>query len=88
MSTDALVAKDIREAAKSWLASGLESFKGEADMISGYRQDGRDLRAIAKLVREGKLKAAANAVHMLDTIVRDEVPDSFFALLKARGIEW
>lgn len=88
MSTDDAVAKDIREAAKRWLEGGLKSFKDDPDMIKGYRQDGRDLRAIATLVRNGHIRAAVTAVQHLDTIVRDEVPESFFSLLKVHGIEW
>jgi len=52
------------------------------------RADAADLCAVAAFVRHGNLNAAVDRAAELDTIVRDELPKSFFKLLKAEGLEW
>jgi len=88
MNTNKTVAAEIRQAAIQWAESGRKSFKGEADMLDAYRKDAADLKALAKLVSEGSLLAARNHASHLDTIVRDEIPESFFKLLEDSNIEW
>ena len=69
-------AKIIREAASRYLASGKKAFKGEADMLKVYSNDAKDLREVAKLLREGKVKDAYRKAQYLDTLVRDVIPES------------
>lgn len=52
------------------------------------RADAADLCAVAAFVRQGNLNAAVDRAGELDTIVRDELPKSFFKLLKAEGVDW
>lgn len=88
MSTNKTVAADIRKAATEWLAGGLKSFKGDKSMTSAYRKDAADLKMLAKLVAAGTLTYARDKAAGLDTIVRDEIPESFFTLLADNNIEW
>jgi len=52
-----------------------------------YRSDAKDLMKVAKLVTAGRIQAARDAAG-LDTIVRDQLPESFFELLKKHDIAW
>ena len=88
MSTDKIVAKEIRKAASEWLARGRKSFKGDQHMIDTYRNDAASLRSVAKLVSMGALTAARDSAARLDTIIRDEIPESFFKLLEIHNIQW
>jgi hypothetical protein len=40
-----------------------------------YRSDARNLKEVARLVRQNKLVEAANKASRLDTIVRDIIPE-------------
>jgi len=52
------------------------------------RSDAADLGAVAALVRRGRLGAAVDRAVDLDTAIRDELPKSFFRLLKDEGVPW
>jgi len=83
------VAKEIESAAQKWLTDHEERWGGkDPSMVETGRKDASDLRDIAKLLRAGNFKAARNSAASLDTIVRDELPRSFFYLLEANGVSW
>ncbi len=62
--------------AKVHLAEGLDTWKGEDDMIDMVRSDARDYRKIASLLRTESCAAAYELAHSLDTSARECVPDS------------
>ncbi len=83
------VSKEIESAAQKWLNDHEERWGGkDPSMVETGRNDARDLRQVAALVQAGKFKEARNAASSLDTIVRDELPRSFFYLLEANGVSW
>lgn len=69
------LAKIMREFAQEHLADGLSYWKGEVEMINMVRGDAKDLRAIAKLLRENKIDEAWTKSCSLDTAVREYIPD-------------
>lgn len=72
------LAKELRDVAKEYLAQGLSSFKGEADMIAMFRNDAKDLREVASLIRRQDLKKAWIKAYRLDTAVREIIPDNIW----------
>jgi hypothetical protein len=87
------VSKEIESIAQQWLKDheerwGDKSAKPDPSMVKTGRNDAADLSEIAKLVFAGKLQNARNAGAHLDTIVRDELPDSFFKLLEQNNVKW
>lgn len=79
------VAVEIRAAARAWA----ERAEGEDDPSQArmYRSDAKDLGKVANLVQAGRIQAARDAAG-LDTIVRDQLPQSFFDLLEKHGVAW
>lgn len=87
------VSKEIDSIAQQWLKDheerwGEKSAKPDHSMVKTGREDAADLGEIAKMVFAGKFKAARDAGASLDTIVRDELPDSFFKLLEQNNVRW
>jgi hypothetical protein len=84
------VADAIVIAADGWMKWHEEKWGGGADpsMVEAGKLDAADLRHVASLVRENKLTAARTSAANLDTIVRDELPQTFFQLLEDNGVEW
>lgn len=75
------VAEAIDQAADKWEKDHIESWSGkDPSMVDTGKQDAQDLKRVAQLVRENKLKEARLAGDSLDTIVRDELPRSFYHL--------
>jgi len=64
------------------VASGCKAFPADFNQQMMYINDAKDMVRIAKMVREDKLKAAVNAASRMDTAARDELPASFFTLVK------
>jgi hypothetical protein len=60
----------------------------DPDMMEAGRTDAADLRRVASLVRSNELKEASAVASDLDTIVRDELPESFFRLLEKNNVRW
>lgn len=84
------VAAEIRAAARAWEKRADEGDVDDDDDprdAKMYRSDARDLRKIARLVDEGHIQRARSAAS-LDTIVRDQLPQSFFDLLEQHGVAW
>jgi hypothetical protein len=66
-------------------ADDIHNVATELDEMGEMREnDVTELKRIAALVRVGKVEAATRQIERLDTIVRDEVPDSFFELPHVR----
>ena len=40
------------------------------------------------MVRSGRVQEARDRAARLDTVVRDELPPTFFGLLKVRRVQW
>ena len=80
------VAREIRTAARTWLERANE--EGALSTLAAiYRSDAADLMKIAHLVDEGKIQRARDEANF-DTIVRDQLPNSFFDLLKKHDVNW
>jgi len=71
------VAAAIDRAADAWEAGHTPS--------SIYTRDADDLRRIAKIVRLGKARLAHTTARALDTIVRDQLPKTFWTWLEKNG---
>lgn len=69
-------ARVLRVASTEMLASGLECWQGQPDMIAMQRGDCKDYRAIATLLREFKIEEARSLSGSLDTAARECIPDS------------
>lgn len=78
------VAREIREAARVWEANADED---DRDMANIYRSDAKELMRVAQLVDAGRIQKARDACNM-DTIVRDQLPNSFFDLLEKHDVQW
>lgn len=79
------IAAEIHEAAKKWEKDhktrwGAESKDPDPSMVKSGMQDAQDLREVAELLSRGALLEARAKAWSLDTIVRDEIPNSFFNL--------
>lgn len=44
------------------------------ELVAGYAEDVADLRAILRLIEDGELDEAAEAIYCLDTLIRDQIP--------------
>lgn len=71
------IAALVREDAKRYL----ETYLGDPDLDKMVRRDAKDLRAVAKMVREGRIREARNAYYMLDTIVRNSICEEAYDFL-------
>lgn len=54
----------------------------EADMMAMYAGDARDMFAIARMIKDGDLKAAYNKACYMDTAARDEIPPKVYRFLE------
>jgi len=79
------IAREIRKAAREWGTSWDDT--GDTEMIECHREDARDLMRVARLVDAGRIQAASNACN-IDTVVRDQLPRSFFDLLEKHDVSW
>lgn len=70
----------IDQAARNWLKGAYED-PDDKELLDLYKADAKELRAIAKLLRQGKEEKAAEKVMDLDTIVRDEIPSDVYDAL-------
>lgn len=68
----------MREFAKDFLAEGLDSWKGESDMIAMIRGDAKDFRTVAKYLGQGDIHEAFEAARCMDTDARDQIPDKIW----------
>lgn len=75
------LARKLRAYAKESLADGLEAWKDDPDMIPGVRADARDVREAARLLRTDGAKAAWEYIGMLDTFVREGIPQDIWDAL-------
>ena len=80
------VAREIRSAARSW-AENADDDEEDRSMAKLYRADAKDLMRVAQLVDAGRIQQARDACNM-DTIVRDQLPNSFFDLLEKHDVQW
>ena len=79
------VAVEIRAAARAWEDRADDD--ADPGLARVYRSDAKDLRKVARLVDAGRIQKARDAAG-LDTIVRDQLPESFFELLEKHNVRW
>lgn len=72
----------LRSSADAWLAHGKQAFKGDKKMIAAYRDDRKQLLKVVKELDKGNFKNAAALSRSLDTIIREQIPDSVWDYLK------
>jgi hypothetical protein len=77
------LAKVMTAYAKEHLAEGLETWKGEDDMIEMTRADCKDYREIGRLLREVGAEAAFELARSLDTAAREYIPDEVWSAMEA-----
>jgi len=69
--------QEFRDAIKNWTDP-----KGpRTDLEKAYTSDRKALRKGLSLFRQGKYKEASSHLFMLDTIVRDQIPQSVYDFL-------
>lgn len=76
-------AKTMSAYAKEHLADGLETWKGEDDMIAMVRGDAKDYRTIARFLRTSSAERAFEKCRDLDTAARECIPESVWYALEA-----
>lgn len=69
------LADATKRAADNWMAQTLKFWPDDADMIEGGKKDQADLIAVADAIRAGEIKKAAKLADVLDTIVREAIPE-------------
>ncbi len=84
------VSEAILEVADNWVKDHEKNWGGGKDpaMVKVGHADAEDLRGVASLVQRNLLKEARNEANHLDTIVREELPESFFRLLEKNNVRW
>jgi hypothetical protein len=74
--TNKEAASIITQAAIRWGQNALvPDIRKDKEFAKVYRSDARNLKEVARLVRQNKLVEAANKASRLDTIVRDIIPE-------------
>jgi hypothetical protein len=74
--TNKEAASIITQAAIRWGQNALApDIRKDKEFAKVYRSDARNLKEVARLVRQNKLVEAANKASRLDTIVRDIIPE-------------
>lgn len=71
-------AKKIYDAALKRFNIAHQIFLGDVHMMNVYTDDYLDLIKVANLVNNEQLGEAAKAMFILDTAVRDTIPDEVF----------
>lgn len=71
----ASASKVIREVAQEVRKTAREYSEGDADMLSMYLGDAKDLREVAKILLTGDADAALEYARALDTGARENIPD-------------
>lgn len=79
------VAAEIRAAARAWADRADDD--DDAHLARVYRSDAKGLMKVARLVDEGRIQRARDAAGF-DTIVRDQLPQSFFDRLEKHDVAW
>ena len=78
-------AREIREIARIWREDHINTWNGKTqcdrDMREVGKADARDLRRVARLLREGRVTEAAKKLDSLDTIIRDLIPEETYKYL-------
>jgi hypothetical protein len=56
--------------------------RGEEDLAEAYLDDARDLKRVLEAIKTGDFDTAAKIAFSLDTIVREQIPDSVYRFLQ------
>lgn len=67
-------ADSIRARAEKWKDDHKRDWPDDADMRKGGREDAAKMNKIARMIETGKLQAARSAISILDTAVREQIP--------------
>ncbi len=74
--------EQFQQSIESWERQGHEVGRdGDAVLAAGYTEDLADLRAILRLIEDGALQEAAEAIDCLDTLVRDLIPTGLYGAI-------
>ena len=73
--------RDLGNTIDQWRCSSEE----DKEFGKMYTADRKQMTKVLNLLKEGKLKQAYNTAHRLDTILRDNIPDSVWKLLDTHG---
>lgn len=79
----ARIASEIDRAAERWGDRAYDPGTTDSEMRRAYLSDAADLHRIASAFRHGNDHEAFTRGERLDTIVRDQLPDSFWKLVQA-----
>ena len=75
------LAKRVITTAEAMLKSSKSHYQGQPDMIKMFEDDHRDLLFVAKLIKKGDLRGAAQKAWQMDTAARDEIPTDVYDVL-------
>jgi hypothetical protein len=68
---------DFKKAIKNWDWPD----KTEKDIIECYKRDREDMGEILALIDAGRYKLAKEHIYILDTIVRDQIPQNLYSFI-------
>jgi hypothetical protein len=72
--------KVLAQSIANWEQNGKEC--SDADLAEAYQSDVRDLWKVHAAMKKGDLALAAKIAFDLDTIVREQIPNSVYELLE------
>lgn len=71
--------EEFQAAIKRWYPDAREMSKRE--VTKRYTQDRKDMKKVLGLVKKGKMHQAYELACSLDTIVREEIPNSIWTII-------
>ena len=69
---------------KAWKA---HNFLYDREFVKQYVKDRKDLRMIVSLIKKGNLVMAGRKAWLLDTIVREQIPNKIFNIIDSAWIK-
>jgi hypothetical protein len=72
------MAESLEKTAYDWIKKGVQYFPEDKEMQEVYASDARDILAIIPFIKEANFSKAHNKMWLLDTVVRDIIPDDVY----------
>ena len=76
---------ELQEKADEVESVGAIDFPDDPNMIVTYRNDANELRKAATMIEDEEYDEALEHLEMLDTALRDEVPDNVWTFLEEQN---
>lgn len=79
--------KDLAQFEKNIKAWKAHNFLYDREFVKQYVKDRKDLRMIVSLIKKGNLVMAGRKAWLLDTIVREQIPNKIFNIIDSAWIK-